>query len=364
MEIKGLNKQALAEFIQSKEFNSLTFLPISKHRALSHINNPRAEKDDQLLFLAYDDQTLVGYLGVLADRIYVNGKAFKCGWFSCLWIDPKQRGKNIAMQLVKAALGAWDDKMLITEYTTPAGRLYDKTKAFQPFLVKEGMRLYRRFELHRILPPKRQLFKKLKPLLKLLDASLNLFVDFSLQWRRKSSVKPPYKIMDDFDSESIDFMQSFKENSCFQRKIEDLNWIIQYPWILSASEDDWSKRYHFSSINKRFDFKVMKLYDQESKVCAVSLLSIRNQHLKIPYLFEKEGVVAAAQCLKDLMYKEQINTLSCYHQEMCSFFRNARSGVLHKKDLKRSYLISKKLAGESMIEQPHIQDGDGDCSFT
>ena len=364
MEIKGLNKQALAEFIQSKEFNSLTFLPISKHRALSHINNPRAEKDDQLLFLAYIDQQLVGYLGVLADRIHANGKTFKCGWFSCLWIDPKQRGKNIAMQLVKAALGAWDDKMLITEYTAPAGRLYDKTKAFQPFLVKEGMRLYRRFELHRILPPKRQLFKKLKPLLKLFDASLNLFVDFSLQWRHKSSVKPPYKIMDDFDSESIDFMQSLKEDSCFQRKIEGLNWIIQYPWILSASEDNWSKRYHYSSVDKRFDFKVMKVYDQENKVCAVLLLSIRNQHLRIPYLFQKDSIQEVAACIAEIMDKEDINTFSCYQPELTEHFANNSSGVIYKKAIKRPYLITKSLAELIKIKKPVLQDGDGDCSFT
>jgi len=364
MEIKGLNKQALNEFIHSKEFGALTFLPISKHRALSHIKNPRAEKNDQLLFLAYIDQHLVGYLGVLADQLYSNGKSFKCGWFSCLWIDPQQRGKNIAMQLLHAALTAWDNQMLITEYTPAAERLYDKSKAFQAFIDKDGIRLYRRFELHRILPPKRKFLSELKPLLKLMDAALNVCVDTLIQLNRKTSSKSSYKIIENFDQESKEFMQSMEEYNCFQRSLEDLNWIIQFPWILSAPEDEWSKKYHFSSVDKRFNFKVVKVYNEAQTLCALLLLSIRDQHLRIPYLYHKEGIAAVAECLKEIMCKERINTLSCYHNELTKYFEHVKRGVIHKKPIKRSYLITKKLAEDSMIEHPNIQDGDGDCSFT
>ena len=87
IEIRLLNKQLLSEFINSREYQKLKHLPISKHRAISHIKNPRANDTDILLLLAFQNKQLVGYLGVLPEQIINNNKVEKWGWLSCLWID-------------------------------------------------------------------------------------------------------------------------------------------------------------------------------------------------------------------------------------------------------------------------------------
>ncbi|MCB0668065.1 MAG: GNAT family N-acetyltransferase, partial [Saprospiraceae bacterium] len=143
IELKTYNRSTLEEFINLPEFSALPFLPISYHRAISHIQNPRADRDDVLLILAYDHSEMVGYLGVLADWIFdENNHQSKCGWLSCMWINPLSRGKGISKKLVAKALETWNKKILVTEFTAPARGLYDSTGAFKDLQIKEGVRHY------------------------------------------------------------------------------------------------------------------------------------------------------------------------------------------------------------------------------
>lgn len=363
MEIKGLNKFELNEFIQSKEYENLSFVPISKHRAISHIHNPRALPSDQLLFLAYEEDRLLGYLGVLPDLLWEANESYHCGWLSCLWIDPEQRGKNIAMQLVSAALEAWENKILITEYTAAAERLYSKTKAFQHFKTIEGIRFYRRFELARILPPKKDYFLRIKPILRLVDSSFNFLLHIFSRKIRIQGDDVHYTLENNFDAEALKFIQSNKEENSFMRAKEELNWILNYPWIYSGEQDEWSKKYHFSSIDKRFDFKVIKVYESK-KLINVLMISIRNRHLKIPYIFSQGSINSIAFCIQRILQDENIATLSCYHPQLTAYLKQNKMRVFHKKPIQRSYLISKELATLSKVMNARIQDGDGDCSFT
>ena len=110
IDFKILNKEGLETFINSKEYFNLKTLPITKHRAISHIKNPRADKDDILLILAFEENDIVGYLGVLPDRLFLSDeKSYKCGWLSCFWVDYSVRGKGIGEQLIRKSLELWDD---------------------------------------------------------------------------------------------------------------------------------------------------------------------------------------------------------------------------------------------------------------
>ena len=71
-EIIKLNKLELSIYIKSERFLNAPVLPISEHRALSQIKNPKALKDDVLLLLTYDNEKLIGYLGILPDDIFLN----------------------------------------------------------------------------------------------------------------------------------------------------------------------------------------------------------------------------------------------------------------------------------------------------
>ena len=160
IDLRLLDKRGLREYIYADEYDAHAFIAISRHRALSHLANPRADADDVLLLLAYEGEDLVGYLGVLPDQIYYRGSFHKCGWLSCLWVDPKHRGKKIAYVLVQKSIEIYERRILVTEFTGAAGRLYDRTNNFVPLTDLRGLRFYRRFHLSKVLPPKNRFWKK------------------------------------------------------------------------------------------------------------------------------------------------------------------------------------------------------------
>src|SRR5215216_4877386 len=116
MEIKTLTPAQLQAFIETDEFKAMPVIPISTHRALSHVTNPRVEPNDVIMIMAYEEDKMVGYLGVLADRIYNDTGSFKCGWLSCMWVDPTLRGRGIAKHLLSTAFANWQNHILVTEF--------------------------------------------------------------------------------------------------------------------------------------------------------------------------------------------------------------------------------------------------------
>ncbi len=70
MEIKAFTVADLKTALVSEDFWLTETLPITKHRALSYSRNPRAEEDDLVLLVAYQDNRVIGYLGILPDKIF------------------------------------------------------------------------------------------------------------------------------------------------------------------------------------------------------------------------------------------------------------------------------------------------------
>ncbi|MEF9477524.1 hypothetical protein OWR28_07190 [Chryseobacterium sp. 1B4] len=72
--LKTYNRKELEDFISSGDFQQYDFLPVTRHRALSHIQNPKASAEDTLLILAFYDEKLVGYVGCFPDYFDIDGK--------------------------------------------------------------------------------------------------------------------------------------------------------------------------------------------------------------------------------------------------------------------------------------------------
>ncbi|MES2587748.1 MAG: GNAT family N-acetyltransferase [Bacteroidota bacterium] len=366
IEIKHLNKNDLLDFIKSEEFSTLNFIPISKNRAISHCENPRLNQNDVLLFLAYEDKNLVGYLGALPDQIFINDSFQKCTWLSCLWIDPQQRGKKIAQKLLDSCFQVWENRILVTEFTDSAKYLYDKSGIFNSLSEKRGVRLYFRSDLEKLLPPKKEFFNKIKPLLKVSDNFFNLFIDFKNSFVR-NKLNSTLKIVrvSEIDDELIDFIKSKQEKQLFKRGKEELNWILKFPWIVSSPQTSESKKYHFSSVDKSFEFIALKLYNKTNELRAFVMFSKRNQSLKLPYCyFENENLPDIMDVINYYIQELKVSTFTCFNYEIAIFLNENKTKAFHKKEIKRNYIIS-KVFGETVLEQKfEIQDGDADACFT
>ncbi len=364
--ISKLNRDELQTLIQSPEYQDLPFLPISAHRAISHIHNPRADRDDILLLLAYAEERLVGYLGVLADWIFdLQGQKSKCGWLSCMWIDASQRGKGISKQLVRSALEAWDEKILVTEFTYPAQRLYEKIGAFKDLQKIEGIRLYIRSDLSKLLPPKGPHYRTFTPMWRIMDDVLNGLLDWRLRFvRTKSSLRTVY--VDRIDDEIATFIETRQEDQIFKRGGQELDWILSYPWIVEASAaTSESKKYHFSSIAQRFAFAPVKCYNSDDKLVAFLMFALRDNALKVPYCYLHDDYLHEVKsCIEDHILKWRISTCTLFHPKLVKLIGQSSTLALTKKPMRRHYIISKVFKDFSADQDYQIQDGDADCAFT
>lgn len=363
MEFREYTPQKLAAFIESDEFRTMPVIPISRHRALSHIANPRVEDEDMILVSVYEENRMVGYLGVLADTIYPNGKPEKGGWLSCMWVDPAMRGKGIAKKLLGTVLERWGDRILVTEFTHAAKGLYDRSGAFTDLKKNEGLRAYMRFSFEEILPRKRAFFGKIKGFLKFLDGFLNFFNAIRLSfWSFSPAIR--WELIHEVDEELGQWIATRQENQFMRRGREELNWIIKNPWLLSGVGEDFSSgRYHFSAVEKRFEVLNFRLCDQKGNLKGFIMMTIRGNNAKVPYFYVDGDISAAIQLIMKIMKEKKLRILTVFHSQVVTYLQNHRHPFLHLRKAWRYYIIS-KVFGEVDASTVEIQDGDADCAFT
>jgi GNAT superfamily N-acetyltransferase len=366
-ELKLLDKKGLETYINSEEFQELKIVPISRHRAISHIHNPRCDDADILLILAVEDHQLAGYLGIMPEMIFPAGRPpVKCGWLTCLWVDPLNRGQGIAVQLLRKAHELWNNNILLADYVPQTRKIYDRTGVFSAPQIKSGIRLYIRMDLYSILPPKNNLFSNSKGLLKTIDFVFNAIVDRRFILKNKRYTGLPFEYCEEADREIDTFIAGLNDQFLFKRSSRELNWIRQYPWILSdPALEKTEKRYYFSSVDKLFDLYYIKVRDDHDKLIAFFILSRRNNRLKMPYCFAEPGAIPLiVKIIEFHIVTWKISTFTTFSAGMVKYFSENKTLSLYKKVVERSYLLSSDLTTALVENEFNVQDGDGDQAFT
>jgi GNAT superfamily N-acetyltransferase len=365
LSIRTLNRVQLLAFVQDAAFGKLPFIPISRHRALSHIANPRVEENDVLLLTAYENEALVGYLGVLPDRMFRGDQSEKCGWLSCLWVSEEHRGKRIAQQLLEKCFDVWNRRILVTEFTGPAKALYDRSGIFHSLADPIGIRLYLRADLATLLPPKKDVFRKNQALLQSLDHGINTITDLRLPKPDLNSEAFTLEYPIEIDDETAIFIESRQHNQLFKRGKEELNWILNNPWILSAPEKDpLNSRYHFSSVEKQFNFSLVKVRGTQNELIAFLLFAQRNESLKLPYCYHNGNMNAVWKAIRHELLRLHISTFTTFQPDLVDYIHTHDKLAFFHKKVTRNYIISTRFDAFIGAAPIAIQDGDADCSFT
>lgn len=366
--IKKYTISELIEFVFSEEYNRLENIPISKHRAMSYSKNPRISSDDTVMFLAFDNDELVGYRTILPDYFYQDNIKNKIGWFSGNWVQTDRRRTGISTKLFKAVYDEWNGKLAYTNYAPASKSVYDKTSKFIKFKSNKGIRAYNRFCFAELLPPKSKIFLKIKPLLQLIDFILNLFCDIRIiilnSFLSIKNIKIEY--VNSIDKEISEFIKDKSDKEICRRSQNELNWIIKYPWIIEqATKDDDNKRYHFSSTSKRFNNYNIKIYDKNKKLTSYLMLAVRDNRLSVPYCYYDNNINDVIKIIYKLMLKMHLSMLTVYNNDIVDYIENHSTPFLFKKKIFRNYFITKELNSKFPENQLiNFQDGDGDCAFT
>lgn len=366
MDIRLLHNKELQQFIASPHFKTMPVIPITTHRAISYLHNPALQDDDVLLLLAYIDETLVGYLGVLPDNIWVgNNTPVHCGWMSCLWVSENHRGKGIAHHLLNACFAAWNNKLIATEFTQPAKALYDKTNHFITLTTLHGRRFYLRSDLQYILPQKKKVLSKIKPVLRVFDAVINVIADFRFAADSVLSDGVTVEQIQTWDNTIADFIQRTNADGLFKRDAQSLRWITQYPWVIPAFENDTeSKRYHFTATDVSFQNIPLLVRQADGSIIACLLLTNRNGRVKVPYCLYTCSAQLIAEIIIGQVIKLGAKSLLVFNPQIAEALIHVKTYALWNKHAEREYIISRDLYTHIDPASVNLQDGDGDCTFT
>lgn len=363
MEIRRLNKKALQEFINSEKFDSLPLIPVTKYRALSHLTNPRAADDDVLLLMAFEDNKMAGYLGVLADHLYDGDKIYKVGWLSASGVDPNQRRKGIAGKLLQAALDSWNNQILVADWVPSSFGVYEKSGAFTELAHREGVEANIRFNLRENYPAK-ALPKRI--LLVAADKILNAFNAVRLLFALRNN-NPLYEKVDGLDDESVQFMSRWKDSELFRRSKKEFAWILKYPWVLQKSPEypQRDERFIFSSVCNEFRHEIIKIQNSSREMIALLMLTVRNKSLQIPYVYcQSEHVEAVVRFIYHYMYEKKIKGVVLYEARLADYILKNKTPFISKQKTAIPYIITKSLAAKLKESGKTIQDGDGERVFT
>ncbi|WP_315058635.1 GNAT family N-acetyltransferase [Chryseobacterium indoltheticum] len=356
--LKSFNKIALFNFINSKEFNDLSFLPISYHRAISHINNPHVNNEDTILILAYYENKLAGYIGILADDMRVSNKFIKIGWLSTLFVHPDYRGKKIAQMLLKEACNSYKGNIIITEYTEEAKNMYERSNLFVIQKPLYGSSYHFLFNLSEILPKKNKNWNYVYPVLRLMDKIINGFL-YSI--RRNKSSEKHFLITEDLDCEIKEYIKRHDKLKIFNRNVEDINWITNYPWILNTNENKESN-YQFSDFDKSFRYIFIKIYDANN-LDIVLMLTVRNGKATLQFIYGNKNNNKITEALIIFLSKFKITNIIIYDKEINQ--KLEKKYFIYVKERNRSFMMHKDLS--AILPYNFIFDvlaGDGDPIFT
>jgi len=362
MQVVSYNKFEMQELIESDFFKKLNKIPISKHRALSHINNPYCADDDVLLWAAYENETLVGYSSVLPDVIVLNNSKEKIYWSSSVWREEDSQKTMLAATLLLKVLERYKSQLFITDFISELEKSYSKLRIFKPIETELGAIFYRNLAFSQSIERRFPTLKSIVPIYSFLEKCFNyaLFLGRKLTAKK---IKTDFSIVENniFDAEFDDFIKNFcNENKFVERNSTYFNWIIKYPWVLQGKPDNESKRYHFSSVSKQFEYHSVKIYDKQ-KLIGFMFLKIRDKRLAVNFSYlnnicAKDAVIYILQ----LAYAKDLDGITTFDKKILHGLTKKRTKYIFAKKMEKKYFFPLGFD----ITSSAFQEGDGDMVFT
>jgi GNAT superfamily N-acetyltransferase len=258
-----------------------TFIPITKHRALAMTHNPFAAPDDVALLLAKQGDRNVGYFGVMPVMLQHNGKLYKVHWLTTWAVAPEFLGKGLGSRLMEAAVALDVDLAIVG--SKPARRVSAKY-GFHELKPLDYVQLdfgvagrYNFLSLLLRLLRKLASFIRIQLTIEKLDRAFNKFFEALLGWL----VQPIFSSwiwskfrsnLDGFRIEEVsqvvppNLEDSVVDGTGFYRNIAVVNWMLKFPWVLSAGESESEDlNYGFTDARAGFRISAWQLFSTDNR---------------------------------------------------------------------------------------------------
>lgn len=338
-------------------------LPITPHRARAQSLNPRAQPDDVGLVVAFDADRVVGYLGVLPDRIYSGSRAYRIGWLSAWWADPRPRYTAIGVSLLRRVLADWNDEIGVGCFAPQTRRVYDSTRRFIDLRELKGARFLLRGRWHLETPQSRPRLRPFMPLLKFGDTVRNMLRDLRGLGRAQHQGLR-LETVDAIEADVEQFITARSDNELSRRGPAEFTWMRSHPWILPTVDGgDVSRRYHFTAYAKTFEHLFAVCRDETNQMRGFFVLLRRDDDLSVPFAcFDASDDARVAATLCGLALRLGADRITTYHQALIAGVEKSGFPFVERQPATRPWIISKKYK-DIDFGTCTVQDGDGDCGF-
>lgn len=367
MDIKTFTVADLKTALLSNDFWLTATLPITKHRAVSYSYNPRADEDDLVLLVAYQDNQVIGYLGILPDKIYVDNAEYKMGWLTSWWVDPGFATTGVGAGLLFRALNAYQQHLGVSGGSKEARKALDASQKFIAVKTLKGLDIRFRFNVTAAALRKLPALKILRLFFKLFDVVMDEIVNLrSFFWERREKIRLrlTFEYISSIDEETGDFIKRHHHQDLNRKGKAELSWMMKYPWILSAPlKDSASRRYHFSSRADRFLFLGVKVFEHNRGMVGFFILKVRDDRMSVVYSYfnsRHASSITAAVVYHTLAM--DVCTLSLYDEQLVASFSGLGCPYWSAKSVSRGFFLSKAIA-DFPLRDCRLHGGDGDLAF-
>lgn len=358
LEIKKIRLNELEDFVSSKAFHELEYIPISPLRAKSYLANPHALPNDIVLYLGFIENKLVAFRSLLPDVVNSGDKQIRFAWCSGSWVHPNFRRKGFSQLLLKEAYADWSKKLMFTNYAPNSENLYLKTGWFKPIHQFKGVRAYlfpKTIKL--VASANSNVFSKI--FFSFVDWIISIYSSIRLWFFNEDPISAvSFKSRDFPDEQCYQLINTTR--TPFSRNEKELKWTFDNPWI-SLKKSELDKKYPFSSFSNSFSYKTVKAFSKNDFV-GFFLFSIRDGHLKtlywnLPNGFEEE----IANYLKLFCKKNKIEMATIYKKELAEVLFKRKFPFLRAKKYGQKIYSTFEIEKNSYL---NFQDGVGDVIFT
>jgi hypothetical protein len=333
MEIKNYTIGDLKEALASNHFWRADPLPITRHRAAAQLHNPRADANDIVLLVCREGSRIVGYLGILPDRIFISGKSYKLGWLTGWWVDPRRASSGVGTALLFRGLNAYSQQIGVSGSSKAAGKVLTASRRFVSIDPLKG-----------------------------LDIELDNRTGVAGDDEQISHLGFEYVSLIDAETES--FIHRHHRRDLSRKEKADLDWIMTYPWVLSAPLKDMAgKRYYFSSVADRFYYLAVKVFAERTGLIGFFMLKVRDRKTSLVFsYFEDTAVDALLAAVVHHARAMEADVLGLHEARMAARFRETGEPAGSAKPVSRGFLLTKLFADKGWADC-RLQGGDGDLAF-
>ena len=292
-----------------------------------------------MLLVAYRKQVPAGYLGILPDDIQIagsackTGSACKIGWLTGWWVDPAHTSSGIGTVLLFRALNAYRNRIGVSGSSKAATKVLEASRKFVAIPPLEGMEI--------TLDGR---FSDVK------DGAPTDFLDF--------------EYVSAIDAQTDALLQRHHRHDLARKDKAALDWVMTYPWVLTAPlKDAASRKFHFSSVAARFFYLGVKVLERDGGMAGFFMLKVRDDSVTLifAYFGDEHARTVSAAVIRHASAL-QAKSLVVYERRIIAEFERIRFADRPTRAVSRGFFLTGPLADLPQAGY-RLQGGDGDLAF-